>query len=159
MKALVVYDSVFGNTERIARAVGQALGPDVEVLRVGDVQPEQLAGLGLLLAGSPTRAFRPTPAMTGFLKGIPAQGLRGVRVAAFDTRISIDDPVPGFLRFMIRIFGYAAEPMASRLVRKGGEPAAAPAGFFVEGTEGPLKDGELERAAAWAQGIAAARGA
>ncbi len=159
MKARVVYDSVFGNTEQIAQAIGQALGSpeDVEVLRVGDAEAGQLAGLQLLVVGSPTRGFRPTPATTSWLKGIPAHGLRGVRVAAFDTRISMSDPVPGILRFMVSIFGYAAKPIADRLVKKGGELAAPPEGFIVNGSEGPLKEGELARAAAWAQLILAAR--
>ena len=155
MRALVAYDSVFGNTEQIAQAIGKALGSgeDVRVLRVGNVEAGHLAGLGLLIVGSPTRAFRPTPATTNFLKGIPARGLRGVRVAAFDTRISMDHTVPGILRFMAGIFGYAARPIADRLVRKGGELAVPPEGFIVMGSEGPLKEGELERAADWARQI------
>jgi len=62
MKALVVYDSVFGNTEQIAQAIGDALGSseNVPVLKVTDVKLEQLAGSKLLIVGSPTRAFRPT---------------------------------------------------------------------------------------------------
>jgi len=70
MKALVVYDSVFGNTEQIARAIGGAVG--AEVLRVGSVQQAQLMGTALLIVGSPTRGFRPTPATTSWLKSIPA---------------------------------------------------------------------------------------
>ncbi len=83
MKARVVYDSVFGNTEQIARAIGSALGSpeDVEVLRVGDAAAGQMAGLQLLIVGSPTRGFRPTPAITNWLKSIPVRGLRGVRVS------------------------------------------------------------------------------
>jgi hypothetical protein len=50
---------------------------------------------------------------------------------------------------MVKIFGYAAEPMAAKLKKKGGTVKNAPEGFIVGGTEGPLKDGELERAAAW----------
>jgi flavodoxin len=62
MKALVVYDSVFGNTEQIAQAIGKALGSQAEVniLRVSNVKPEQLTGLKFLIVGSPTRQFRPT---------------------------------------------------------------------------------------------------
>ncbi len=159
MKALVVYDSVFGNTEQVAQAIGKALGSpgDVEVLRVSNVQSGQLAGLGLLIVGSPTRGFRPTPATTSWLKSIPAHGLKGVWVAAFDTRISMNDPVPGILRFMVKLFGYAAKPMADRLVKKGGQLAVPPEGFFVNGSEGPLKEGELARAADWAKLILAAR--
>jgi flavodoxin len=157
MKALVVYDSFFGNTERIAQSIGNALGPpeDVGILRVVDVRPEQLAGLKLLIVGSPTRAFRPSPAMKNFLKSIPKDGLKGAKVAAFDTRITdkeIDSAV-FILRILVNIFGYAAKPIADRLVKKGGEPIVPPEGFFVRGTEGPLKEGELERASDWAKQI------
>jgi flavodoxin len=62
MNALVIYDSVFGNTEQIAQAIGNALGSqeDVKIVRVSNVKPEQLTGLKLLIVGSPTRQFRPT---------------------------------------------------------------------------------------------------
>jgi len=159
MKALVVYDSVFGNTEQIAGAIGNALGSqeEVETLRVGDVKPEQLTGLQLLIVGSPTRGFKPTPAITSLLKSIPKNGLRGVRVAAFDTRFTVDEIESSvwILRILINIFGYAAKPISDRLEKKGGELAASPEGFFVVGTEGPLKEGELERAADWAKQILA----
>ena len=157
MKALIVYDSFFGNTERIARAIGEGLGPeaDVEMLRVSDVKPERLTGLELLIVGSPTRAFRPTPAVTGFLKKIPKNGLKGVKVAAFDTGLAMDDIGSPVLRLLVRLFGYAARPISNKLKKKGGALIAPPEGFFVTGTEGPLKEGELERAAGWAGRIEA----
>jgi flavodoxin len=156
MKAMVIYDSYFGNTEKVARAIGEALGPgeNVQSLKVSDVKPEQLEGIELLIVGSPTRAFRATAAINGFLKKIPAGGLRGVQVAGFDTRISTEDIKSRMLLFLVKIFGYAAEPISKKLQKKGGEAAAAPEGFIVKDTEGPLKDGELERAAAWAKKIA-----
>jgi flavodoxin len=158
MKALVVYDSAFGNTEQVAQAIHRALGgaPEVDIGRAADMRPEHLVGLDLLVAGSPTQKFSALPAVTRWLKGIPANGLAGVKVAAFDTRVPIDDNVPGILRLFARLFGYAAEPMAQRLVKKGGEQVVSPEGFFVLGTEGPLKEGELDRAAEWARQIAAA---
>lgn len=154
MKTLIVYDSVFGNTEQIALAMGETLKSqeDVKTLRVGDVKPEHLVELKLLIVGSPTRAFRPTPAITRFLKNIPKQSLQGVKAAAFDTRIPLDN-VPGFLRVLISIFGYAADPIARRLKKKGAELAVPPEGFFVQDSEGPLKDGEHERAAEWVRSI------
>jgi flavodoxin I len=159
MKALVVYDSFFGNTEGIARSIGNALGrpQDVGILRVGDVRPEQLAGLKLLIVGSPTRAFSPSPAIKKFLKRIPQNGLKGINVAAFDTRITDEeiDSAIFFLRFLVNIFGFAAKPIADRLVKKGGRLIAPPEGFYVQGTEGPLKEGELERALEWAKQILA----
>ena len=120
MKALIVYDSVFGNTEQIALAVGNALTPKgkVETLRAGDVKPEHLNGLELLIVGSPTRAFRPTKAVTDFLNNIPSNGLKGVKVAAFDTRISMADVRSRFLNTMVRLFGYAAKPIADKLTKK-----------------------------------------
>ena len=159
MKILIIYDSSFGNTEQIAQAMGHALGSqeDVEVLRVGDVKPEQLAGLKLLIVGSPTQAFRPTSAISTLLGSIPKNGLRGVKVAAFDTRISMNDINPAIVRSFVKLFGYAAKPIADRLKKKGGELTIPPEGFFVEGTEGPLKEGELERAADWARQIMATR--
>ena len=83
MKALVVYDSTYGHTEKIARAIGEAIGG--QVLRVGEVSPADLKGYELLIIGSPTHG--------------------------------------GFY---------------------------TPEGFFVLGVEGPLMEGELERAACWA---------
>ena len=158
MKALVVYDSFFGNTEKIARAIGMSLGAaaDVTTSRVSDLQPEQLAGATLLVVGSPTRKFRPTPAITRLVKNLAARQLEGVGVAAFDTRIDTGDIKFALLRFLIHRAGYAARPIAAGLTKSGGELLAAPEGFFVGGTEGPLKTGELERAGAWARQIAAA---
>ncbi len=154
MKVWVIYDSVFGNTKQVALAMGNALGSqrDVSVLWVGDVKPEHL-GVNVLIVGSPTRAFSPTPAIKKFLASIPKQGLRGITVAAFDTRIALSDVDSRVLPAFVRIFGYAAKPIADRLTKKAGELRFPPEGFFVQGTEGPLKAGELERAADWAKQI------
>ena len=158
MKALVVYDSVFGNTEQIAQAIGNALGSqkDVEILGVGNVKLEQLTGLKLLIVGSPTRQFRPTAVINKLLKRIPKNGFKGVKVAAFDTRFTMSVIEESrILPFFVRLFGYAAKPISDRLKKKGGEQIIPPEGFFVERVEGPLKEGELERAADWAKQIIA----
>jgi flavodoxin len=153
MKTLVVYDSEFGNTEKIARAIAAALGPQetVAVKRVGEVQPPQLAGLDLLVVGSPTQRFRPTPAINQLLKELPSGALAGVRVAAFDTRLTEAELGQNrVLGFFVGIFGYAAKPIADQLEKQGGTPAAPPEGFYVAGMEGPLLEGELARAEKWA---------
>jgi hypothetical protein len=98
-----------------------------------------------------------TKPTSSFLNSIPDGALKGVRVAAFDTRIDMNDPVPGFLKFMVKIFGYAAQPIANKLVKKGGMLASPPEGFLVAGTEGPMKDGELKRAAEWGRKLAVER--
>jgi flavodoxin len=110
MEALVVHDSVFGNTEQVAQAIDNALGSreGVEVLRVGSVKPERLTGVKLLIVGSPTRGFRPTEGITDFLKRIPSDGLEGVKEAAFETRLSTSDIESPALRFIVKTGGYAA---------------------------------------------------
>jgi hypothetical protein len=55
------------------------------------------------------------------------------------------------LAFFVKIYGFAAKPIAARLKKKGGELIVSPEGFFVEGMKGPLVNGELERAANWAK--------
>lgn len=155
MKALVIYDSYFGNTEKVAQAIGAAFDPQncAGVVRASELKPEQLQGVDLLVAGSPTRAFRPSEGLTKALNGLPAGALQGKRVAAFDTRISAEETPSGFLRFMIKLFGYAANPIAGMLKKKGGSLVQQPEGFYVKGTEGPLKDGELDRAGQWAKSL------
>jgi flavodoxin I len=155
MKILIAYDSFFGNPEQIARAIGGALEnqQEVTVLRASEVAPGELAGQELLIVGSPTRAFRPSPAVSGLLNNPAAPRLNGVKVAAFDTRAALSDVGSPFLRFFMKFGGYAAKPMADMLKRLGGSLILPPEGFFVEGTEGPLKAGELERAAEWGKRI------
>ena len=156
MKVLIVYDSVFGNTEKIAQVIGNAMGSQAEVniLRVGNVKQENLRGLDVLIVGSPTRAFKPTKEIINFLNGFPKNGLKGVKVAAFDTRFTMSAIEESrVLPFFVRLFGYAAKPISNRLKKKGGELIIPPEGFFVEGVEGPLKEGEIEHAASWAKEI------
>ena len=128
MKALVIYDSAFGNTEQIAQAMGQALGsqPDVEVLRVTNVQAEQLRDLDVLVVGSPTRAFQASLNTKKFLSSIPARGLEGVSVGAFDTRLDAEASDSAILAFLARLFGYAAEPIGRRLLKRGGNLTLQP---------------------------------
>ncbi len=158
MKALVVYDSEFGNTEIVARAIREVLGSEgkVEVRRVSDVQQEGFDGLDVLVVGSPTQQFNPTKATSSFLKGVPKNGLSGIKVAAFDTRLTVEEiEETATLAFFVRIFGYAAKPIGDALKKKGGELAIPPEGFLVQGMKGPLVEGELDRAQAWAREIIA----
>jgi flavodoxin len=151
MKALVVYDSVFGNTEKIAQAIGQALG--AQAMKPENVRPEHVTGLDLLVVGSPTRKFQATPATMALLKRMPPGALQGVKTAAFDTRIAVGEDKSTLLHVMVRWFGYAAEKIARQLQKKGGSPIRPPEGFIVNATEGPLRKGEIERAATWAQAL------
>lgn len=144
MKTLIVYDSFYGNTEKIARAIGGAIAGEVKVLRPGEVDPSELQSVDLLVVGSPTQGGRPTKAVQDLLNKLPEPVVRGINVAAFDTRFSTK---------LVGIFGYAAGKIAENLKKKGGALVSPPEPFFVKGREGPLKEGELERAAGWAKGL------
>ena len=152
MKALIVYDSIYGNTEKIAKSIGSAITGDVEVISANKVDSSQLESIDLLIVGSPTQGFRPTKSVQAFIEGIPSDIIEDVNVAAFDTRIPANAVGTG-LRLLMKIGGYAAPRIASILKRKGGNLVLPPEGFFVKDKEGPLKEGELERAADWAKEI------
>ncbi len=153
MKSLVLFDSVFGNTEKIAQAIGTGLetGSEVTVRKITDTNAAELSEMDLVVVGSPTRGFRPTKPVADFLQVLPTRLLRGKKVAAFDTRMSqqeIDSSV-FFLKYLVKAFGYAAKPISAGLLRAGGVQPYQPEGFLVHGQEGPLFDGELERATEW----------
>ena len=142
MQTLIVYDSAGGNTEQIARAIGSAIGGDVTVVRASDANAAELGTIDLLIIGSPTQGGRPTAAVQNFLKQIPENALHHKNVAAFDTRLQSQT---------FRMFGYAAKRIADALKQKGGNLIVPPEGFYVEKPEGPLRDGEIERANSWAK--------
>ncbi len=79
MKTLIIYESFFGNTEKIAQAISEGLGAsmNVEVCKVGDVKPEQIENADLLIVGSATRAFRPSPETKRFLSHLRATLSKG----------------------------------------------------------------------------------
>jgi hypothetical protein len=165
MKALVVYESMFGNTAQVARAVGDALAErmDVEVLEVGDAPAPLLGLVDLVVVGGPTHAFsmtRPGTREDAVRRGAQPASATGIRewlarlqpgphskaVAAFDTRVVTVRHVPGS----------AAKAAVRRLRRLGYRPQLRPESFYVEDVLGPLLEGELDRAYAWASGLAEA---
>ena len=107
MKILVIYDSVFGNTEKTAQSIAAALG--TQAIPVSQVDAGKLRGLDLLVVGSPTRGFRPTEGLSKLLNTLPKNHLAGVCVAAFDTRIVLETIDSKALRFLVDKGGYAAQ--------------------------------------------------
>jgi hypothetical protein len=89
---------------------------------------------------------RATKPMQDFVESIPRAAAAKVRCAAFDTRITMK---------FAKIFGYAAPRMAGELAHKGGARASEPEGFIVKGRNGPLADGELQRASTWGKALGA----
>lgn len=135
--ALVIYDSAYGNTKRIAAAIAETLGVDTPCMAVDDMQVKNLQ-TNLVVVGCPINAWHPTPKVAKFLTGLAPQSLAGIKVAAFDTRID------SFFS------GNAAKKIAKALVKAGASLVAPPQGFYVKGTKGPLVEGEIEKAKSWA---------
>jgi flavodoxin len=146
VKTVVIYDSQFGNTKHIAEIIAMQLeeGGTVQVMSVNTGLPD-LYTIDLLLAGAPTQAHGVSPAMRALLDQVPRGALQEVMVAAFGTRMHGPE----------LLTGSAAHGIAKQLTKKGGHLLMPPEEFIVSGSEGPLAEGELERAATWAATILA----
>lgn len=156
-RALIVYESMYGNTQMIAETITNTLSCDldadlVEVARA----PARPEDLDLLIVGGPTHAFgmsrpgtradartsipgadpAPTVGVREWLDQLP--GSEGTQTAAFCTKIRSS------------LAGSAAKAIAKQLRRHGYRSISPPANFFVEDLTGPLQTGEIERARAWA---------
>ncbi len=139
MKALVVYDSVYGNTKLVAEEIVANLGMGARSVKVSDLKEKDLAGLDLLVVGSPILGWKPSEKTAAFLSSLNSGQLKDVKVAAFDTRIRLF------------IHGDAASKIAAALQKAGGSLVGEPTGFIVEGTQGPLACDALQKAAQWAE--------
>ena len=149
MKALVVYDTKWGNTEKVAAAVAAGIGKGAQALRVDAVAPDAAGNLDLLVLGSPVLGGKPTKPMQAFLKAIVRTSGTGLRIAVFDTRMK--------MKFAEK-FGFAADKMADQLRGQENTVISEPMGFLVTGQKGPLAEGEEERAAQWGRELLQSKG-
>ncbi len=148
MKSLIVYDSYFGNTEKIAKAIAKELYGS-KIKNVKDFKLQDLKDIDLLIVGSPTRAFNFSENIKDFFSKLSKTGLEGKKVAAFDTRVDHKEVKSKILGFLMKVFGYASEKIMKELIKKGGMETIKPQGFIVLDKEGPLKDEEIERTKEW----------
>jgi len=163
MNAIVVYESHWGNTAAIARAIAEGIGLEARALSTAEATGEVIAGADLIVAGAPQMGFSlPTegmlkgiaadagkapappdlshPAMRSWLDGMP----RGsCRAAAFETA--------GWWSP-----GSAAKTILRKLQAAGYRPVSKARRFSVHGMYGPLRTGELEKANAWGVELAQA---
>ena len=158
MLTVVIYDSSFGNTARVAQAIGRGAATlgDVTVLSAAEAggRAEQA---DLLLVGGPTQRHRMSPGLGTFIEALPRRSLQRVPAATFDTRY----------RMAAFLAGTAAREAAGRLRRAGCQLVAPPESFFIEKDVPPrgerrrhalegLEAGELERAEEWGRSVATA---
>jgi flavodoxin len=155
MKTLVIADSAYGNTIEVARRIADTFALDGRMMRPSAFGLGDLDGVDLLIIGSPTQGGRPLTTITALIKSLPQERARGLRFAAFDTRV--DARKQAFaLRLLVTTIGYAGPKIAKQLKAAGCREVAPPEGFVVEDKEGPLRAGELERAAEWARQLQSA---
>ncbi len=169
MKAIVVYESLWGNTAAIARAIAEGLGQGTRALSTAEATGEAMAEVDLIVAGAPVHALSlPTeasresartgglgpdkappdlshPPMRTWLQRMARGGGRG---AAFDTRVQA-------------WYGRGAAPLILRgLERAGYRKIAKARGFYVGGgrvvpsADGILRSGEIQRAREWGAELA-----
>jgi hypothetical protein len=161
MKAVVVYESLWGNTATIARAIAEGIGPDAEALTTDAASAHAIADADLIVAGAPVLGFSlpsdqmlenvarserdaPTPpdlshpSMRSWLDALPRGG---AHAAAFETRIWWSPRG-------------ATGDIETRLNKAGYRTIAKAAKFVVKDKYGPLRDGEVERARRWGKQLA-----
>jgi Flavodoxin domain len=164
MKAIVVYESLWGNTAAIARAIAEGIGPDAQAHSTAEATAAEIASADLIVAGAPVHAFSlPTessrrnaggnagktpppdlshPSMRSWLSAVPAGQ---ARFAAFETAFRWSP-------------SGATGAIGRGLQRAGYHPVAKAHRFIVTGGQGPLRPGEVEKARAWGAELAKAMG-
>jgi flavodoxin len=151
MHTVVIYDTKFGNTEKIAEAIGRGAGAvgSVQVVPTTEARPALAEGPDLVLVGGPTQRRSISPGLLAFFEtGLVDGILVDVLVSSFDTRY----------KGSTWIMGSAAAEAAKHLGKAGALLVAKPESFFMHGG-GPmerqvLEAGELERAEAWGRTVA-----
>jgi flavodoxin len=145
MNTLIIYDSTFGNTAQLAQAMAERLGEHgtMRIALADEAGLSEMEEIDLLIVGGPTQRHGVSPAIRDLLERLPRRTLRGAGAAAFDTRYHM----------AAWKSGSAAHRIASKLKRTGASLLVEPESFFVAEREGPLEEGELERAARWAEGV------
>jgi flavodoxin len=150
MYAVVIYDSLFGNTRRIAEAIARGLGT-VGTARAMNIQNGQFAGErpDLLLIGGPTQRRAASKPLRAFIDTLP-EYLHGVPMVSFDTRY----------RAAKWLTGSAAAEVAEVLSTAGAREVAPPESFYMARggklERQQLEPGEIERAEQWGRDVAAA---
>lgn len=151
MLILVVYDSKFGNTEKIAQAIARGAGTlgSVRVIDTTQAAMSVAQRPDLVIIGGPTQRRGLSPGLRTFMDALPLTSIRDSVTASFDTRY----------RGSTWIMGSAAAETAKRLRKAGSRLAAQPESFFI-GRGGPLErqtleGGELDRAEAWGREVTA----
>lgn len=165
MKVVVVYESLWGNTAAIARAIAEGIGPEARALSTAEASGAAIADADLIVAGAPVLAFAlPSDKMRASLGADPGRAPTAPDLSHPSMRSWLDALPQGhgrFAAFETRIWwspGGATGGIVRALERAGYRPVAKARRFIVKGAYGPLREGELERARLWGAELAQAMG-
>lgn len=142
MNALIVYDSMYGNTETIARAIAEGVTGNAKIIKADNAGLSDMDNIDLLIVGSPTQGGRYTKTIEAFLNDISGKIQGDTKIAVFDTRMPST---------WVKIFGFAANKLADFFKKEGFDTVVEPAFFMVQSAKGPLVNGEREEATLWAE--------
>lgn len=148
---VLVYDSLFGNTAIIAQKLADTarkLGNELIEMRVNEINNDLLKNASTLIVGSPTQNFNASKPMLEFLEKVDPESVKNKKTVVFDTRIDLNSIDSKFLKWLVHRGGYATSPISKKLKKKGAIIVGAE-GFIVSDREGPLLEGETERAENW----------
>ncbi|MDD1721264.1 MAG: flavodoxin family protein [Euryarchaeota archaeon] len=132
MKALVIYDSLYGNTEKVARALASGMregGIDVECVRANTVDVGTLRAYDMIVIGGPTHSMGLSDTMKTFTKQLKEAAVKNKQAFAFDTK------------YDSRFAGSAGKKIEQRMKQNGMKVVVPHASAIVLGKEGPLKEG------------------
>jgi hypothetical protein len=156
VKAVIVYESLWGNTAQIAQAIAEGIGPDARAVTTSQASAACADGVDLLVTGAPLLGFSlPTEDMRATIAKTPGNAPAPPDLSSPSMRSWLAELQPGTgacAAYETRIWwspGSAAKTMLEALQGKGYARAAEPAKFVVTGKFGPLKAGEIDRARAW----------
>ena len=145
-RSVVIYFSKFGNTRTTAETIADTLastGP-VRLLNANQMSERDIKDADLIVVGTPTHKMNLPEAVRPVFDHLPKGCLKGIQTAAFDTSYKMSNLMSRFT---------AAKLLNRKLRKFGGKAVVPPETFFVVGREGPLYEGEIERAKDWAKQI------
>lgn len=148
MKTLIVYDSFFGNTEKVANKLYETLSKSqkTKLAHVSEAQKLNIEQYDLIVVGSPTRYYNPTPAITAFVRELKTVS---VNVAFFDTRLDAEGH--WLMGPMEKIFKFASDTLEVLVRNTKAKQMISSLGVYVTGTEGPIARNAMKDVENWAK--------
>lgn len=165
MHAIVVYESHWGNTAAVARAVAEGFGPSAEVLTTDEASPDVVATADLVIAGAPVMAFnlpsdRMLTSMIGDTKAPTPPDVSHPSMREWLDRLPVGDGRSAQFETAFRWSpGSATGAITTKLERAGYRRLTKARRFIIKGSYGPLREGELDLARRWGAELAAAMSA